>query len=142
MSMKGHYILGKANSMKIQLFRYLLVGGVAFVVDYGCLFILTDKFAVDYLVSAAIAFLFGLIVNYLLSTLWVFLDSRLNNKLAEFAVFATIGLVGLLLNEVVIYLFCEIVGLHYMISKLCSTIIVFFWNFFARRIILFTKTKK
>lgn len=140
--MKGNYLIGKTNSVKIQLFRYLWVGGLAFIVDYGCLFLFTDIFSIDYLVSAAIAFLLGLIVNYLLSTIWVFNDSRLNNKMAEFAVFTSIGLVGLFLNEVVIYLFCEIIGLHYMISKLCSTAIVFFWNFFARKIILFTKTKK
>ena len=141
-SMKGNYLIGKTNSVKIQLFRYLWVGGFAFFVDYGCLFLFTDIFSINYLVSAAIAFTLGLIVNYLLSTIWVFHDSRLNNKMAEFAVFTSIGLVGLLLNEVVIYLFCEIIGLHYMISKLCSTAIVFFWNFFVRKIILFTKTKK
>ena len=131
---------GKTNIMMIQLFRYLWVGGVAFIVDYGCLFLLTEYAHISYLISAAVAFLCGLIVNYLLSVAWVFSNSRLDNKMAEFVVFAVIGLVGLLLNEGIMYLCCEVLNVHYMISKLCSTGIVFFWNFFGRKLILFSKT--
>ena len=141
MHMENRFLIGKTNNVLIQLFRYLWVGGVAFIVDYGCLFLLTEYVHVSYLISAAVAFVLGLTVNYLLSTLWVFPDSRLNNKMAEFTVFASIGLVGLLLNEVIMFVCCEVLNIHYMISKLCSTGIVFFWNFFARKIILFTKTK-
>lgn len=134
-------LIGKTNNVLIQLFRYLWVGGVAFVVDFGSLFLLTEYAQFRYLISAAIAFLLGLIVNYLLSITWVFSDSRLNNKMAEFVVFASIGFVGLLLNEVIMYFCCDILNIHYMISKLCSTGIVFFWNFFVRKLILFSKTK-
>lgn len=138
----GYKILkGKTNNVLIQLFRYLWVGGIAFIVDYGSLFLLTEYAHLSYLISAAIAFLLGLTVNYLLSISWVFSDSRLNNKMAEFMVFASIGFVGLLLNEVIMYFCCEILNIHYMISKLCSTGIVFFWNFFGRKLILFSKIK-
>lgn len=132
---------GDSNSTFVQLFRYLWVGGLAFVIDYGSLFVLTESFGVNYLLSAAIAFVFGLLVNYLLSTIWVFTDSRLSNKMAEFTVFAVIGLVGLVLNEVIMYICSDVLNIHYMVSKLCSTVIVFFWNFFGRKSILFTKSK-
>jgi len=130
---------GETGSTQVQLFRYLWVGGFAFIIDYGSLFVLTDFFHVDYLFSAAISFILGLVVNYILSTMWVFSESRLNNKWAEFVAFATIGIVGLVLNEIIMYICCEIFGIYYMISKLCSTGVVFFWNFFARKIALFTK---
>ena len=132
---------GEANNTIVQLFRYIWVGGFAFIIDYGSLYVIKEYVGINYLLSAAIAFILGLSVNYILSTLWVFSDSRLKNKMAEFVVFASIGLVGLLLNEVIMYLCCDVFNLYYMISKLCSTGIVFFWNFFARKIILFTKTK-
>ena len=135
-------IKGNPNNTFVQLFRYVLVGGLAFVIDYGSLFVLTEYFGVNYLLSAAIAFVLGLMVNYLLSTIWVFTESRLNNKMAEFSVFAFIGLVGLVLNEVIMYICSDILNIHYMVSKLCSTGIVFFWNFFGRKYILFTKQKK
>ena len=134
-------LTGNTNNVLIQLFRYLWVGGIAFIMDYGSLFLLTEYAHFSYLLSAAIAFVLGLTVNYLLSIIWVFSDSRLNNRMAEFMVFAFIGFVGLLLNEVIMYFCCEILNIHYMVSKLCSTGIVFFWNFFGRKLILFSKTK-
>lgn len=129
----------KTDNTLLQLFRYFFVGGTAFVVDYGTLFILTEFCGINHLISAAIAFLLGLIVNYVISIVWVFGNRTVGNRWIEFAIFSAIGLIGLVLNEVIIYIGSDIIGLHYMISKLCSTGIVFFWNFFARKIILYTK---
>jgi len=47
-----------------QFAQYVLVGGLAFVVDFTALFVLTDYFGLHYLVSASLAFLLGLITNY------------------------------------------------------------------------------
>ena len=135
-------LTGKVKSTWIQLFRYAIVGGCAFVVDYGSLWLLTEVFHLHYLVSAVIAFILGLACNYLLSTSWVFGDRRMNNRWAEFTVFAIIGVVGLGLNEVIMYIGCEKLHLHYMVAKLISTAIVFFWNFFARKFILFNPSTK
>jgi len=124
-----------------QLLRYGFVGGVAFVADYGLLYVLTEFAGVQYLVSAALAFVAGLTVNYLLSNLIVFKAHRLESRLAEFLVFAVIGVVGLALNEAIMYCCSDIIGMHYMVSKLISTVTVFFWNFFARKLILFNKQR-
>lgn len=133
---------GKASGTLLQLFRYTWVGGLAFLVDYGSLWALTELAGLNYLWSAAIAFVLGLVVNYVLSTLWVFDSSRMENHWAEFAVFAIIGVVGLGLNELIMYVGSEVLHLHYMLSKLISTGIVFFWNFFARKFILFSKSER
>ena len=127
------------NNWMLQLFRYGFVGGVAFVVDYGSLFVLTHYAGVPYLWSAAIAFLLGLVTNYLLSISWVFRKERSSNPWKEFLVFAVIGVLGLLFNEGIMYVATEWIGLHYMVSKLISTVIVFFWNFFARKYWAFGK---
>ena len=129
--------LETTQSTLLQLFRYGFVGGVASVADYGTLYLFTEAFHIYHLLSAAIAFVIGLIVNYLLSTSWVFASRTQKNKWIEFAIFAIIGLFGLGWNEIIIYVGTDVCELHYMISKLISTVIVFFWNFFARKIILF-----
>ncbi|MBQ9399321.1 MAG: GtrA family protein [Bacteroidales bacterium] len=120
-----------------QLLRYGVVGGIAFVVDYGSLWLLTEVCGLHYMASAAIAFLLGLICNYVLSTRWVFGESRIRSKWAEFAAFAVIGVIGLGLNELIIWVGTDLLGLHYMLSKVISTVIVFFWNFLARRFLVF-----
>ena len=122
-----------------QLIRYGFVGGIAFVADYLSLYAFTEYIGIPYLVSAAIAFMIGLTVNYVLSNIIVFTTHRLHNKWLEFAIFAIIGVIGLGLNEIIMYCASELIGLHYMISKLISTALVFFWNFFARKLTLFYK---
>ena len=106
--------------------------------DFGSLYILTDIVKIHYLISAAIAFTLGLITNYSLSVVWVFSKRTLANKRLEFIVFSIIGLVGLGLNEIIIWFFTEWVHFHYLISKVFSTVVVFFWNFFARKKFLFS----
>lgn len=127
------------NNTIVQLFRYGFVGGIAFVADYGTLYVLTEYVHLYHLISAGVAFIIGLLVNYVLSIRWVFEEHTSSSKMTEFTIFAVIGVIGLGFNELIIYTGTDICGLHYMLSKLISTIIVFFWNFFARKYMLFKK---
>ena len=125
------------DKTSIQFLRYIFVGGVAFIVDFGSLYVLTDFFTIYYLISAAIAFTLGLITNYLLSISWVFNRRTFDNKKFEFGLFAIIGIIGLILNEVFIWFFTAELGFFYLISKIISAIIILFWNFYARKFTLF-----
>jgi putative flippase GtrA len=125
------------NSLVSQFLRYLIVGGLAFVVDFISLYLLTEFGGLHYLISAAVAFLLGLIANYSLSRAWVFDRRTLENPAAEFLVFAVIGLVGLGMNEGMIWFVREKVHFHYMVAKAISAGIVLIWNFSARKYVLF-----
>ncbi len=129
--------INKTNNTLIQLFRYTFVGGIAFIIDFGSLFALTEFFHIHYLISAAIAFLFGLSTNYCLSILWVFDKRAVQSRWMEFFIFGFIGLIGLGLNELIIWFFTEKIHFHYLISKIVSTIVVYCWNFFVRKLTLF-----
>ena len=130
-------LTGKPSGLLGQLLRYAVVGGIAFVVDYGTLWLLTEIAGCHYLVSAAVAFILGLTCNYLLSTRWVFGQGKIQSRAGEFAAFALIGVIGLGMNEGILYLCTDLFGWHYLLSKLISTAVVFFWNFLARRFLLF-----
>lgn len=125
----------------IQLFRYTFVGGFAFLVDFGSLFLLTELAGLHYLISASLAFLLGLATNYTISVLWVFHESRFSSRWLEFALFAGIGVIGLGINDVSMGICTEWLGVHYLLSKLVSTVIVYLWNFFARKYLLFRGAK-
>lgn len=130
------------ESSFIQLFRYGFVGGLAFLVDYGTLVLLTEFAGMHYLLAATISFILGLITNYLLSITWVFNQHKLNNRWVEFLLFAFIGVVGLGLNDAIMFLCTERCGIHYTLSKIIATAIVFFWNFLARKLILFKQRQR
>jgi len=129
----------KTDNTLFQLIRYTFVGGFAFIVDFGTLFLLTEYLNLHYLVSAAIAFILGLVTNYFLSIGWVFTRHTVSDKRIEFIVFALIGLVGLGLNELFLWLFTDLAGMYYLISKILTAVLVYLWNFFVRKLILFNK---
>jgi len=131
------FLFGATGSLLQQFSRYLVVGGVAFVVDFGLLYLLTELAGLYYLISAAIAFLFGLLTNYCLSRLWVFDRRTIKNVAVEFVIFTAIGIVGLGLNEVIIWYVREKIHFHYMFAKAISAGLVLIWNFGARRSVLF-----
>jgi putative flippase GtrA len=134
----GSLLFTKSDKTSIQLLRYIFVGGIAYAVDFGSLYFLTEVIKIHYLISAAAAFILGLLTNYMLSIFWVFATRTLTSKQMEFLIFAIIGLVGLGLNEGIIWFFTGLVHFHYLISKVFSAIVVFSWNFIARKKILFS----
>lgn len=127
------------DNISLQFFRYLFVGGFAFLVDFFLLYFFSSICGIYYLISAILSFVISLIVNYILSTHWVFNQSQIENRLVEFNIFALIGIVGLIFTEIFIYVFTDIVGLYYLISKIITTAIVMFWNFLARRYMFYGK---
>ena len=139
----------KTDSTFIQFFRSLFVGGVATVVDMGALALMVEIFTFDKIFSSVAAFIIGLGVNFILSSFWVFKKAKVNSKTAEFLIFSIIAVIGLLLNTLIIYLFDAYVSgyaifgsfipsdKYYLIGKIAATIIVFIWNFFARKYFIY-----
>ena len=126
----------KTTNIFIQFFRYIFVGGFAFLADAFTLW-LCEKW-MNYMIAAAIAFVVGLAVNYALSIWFVFIESsKVKNKVKEFVVYGIIGLIGLLITEGIMYLFTDVFGLYFLISKIIAAAIVLVWNFAARKVVLY-----
>lgn len=117
--------------------RYVVVGGLSFICDTSTLFTLTQFFKVNYLISGIFGFIFGVAVNYLLCRMWVFKRRRLQSTPAEMTIFTLIGVVGLGMNELILWTFQEKLGIYYMIAKCVSGVVVLGWNFGARKLTLF-----
>ena len=130
-------IKAKTDNFSIQLLRYFFAGSVAFIFDFVSLYFLTEYIGMYYLVSAMFAFLIGLAINYVISVRWVFKNRNLKSKKMEGLIFAGVGLAGLLLNNIFIWFFTEIFYYNYMVSKIITTAMVFFWNFFIRKFTLY-----
>lgn len=153
MSIKKLFV-GDTDNTFVQFFRYVFVGGAAFVVDYGIMTALVELAGFNEVAAATVSFIAGLVVNYLLSTLWIFKGSKLNSRLAEFAAFAAVGVVGLGINAAIIWFFSDILAAklvlgsllaadkYYLVGKLVSTAVVFIWNFAGRKFIIFNKQQQ
>ena len=123
-----------------EFLRYFAVSGIGLATDLTVLIGLTELFGVPYLLSAGIGFCLGAVVVYRLSIGWVFQARTLRDKPAnEFLIFLSIGVIGLLLNQVVLFIGTDTLHAHYMASKAVAIGFVFTWNYSARKALLFTK---
>lgn len=122
-----------------EFVRYLMASGVALIVDFGTLALFTSIIGVPYLYSGCIAFLAGLAVIYILSRTWVFASRSGYSTTVEFLLFSLIGIFGLLINEMVLWVLTSGFGLFYLYSKMASVAVVFTWNFTARKWLLFKR---
>lgn len=121
-----------------QILKFGVVGGGAFLIDYSLLFILTDIFHIYYLTSSVISFIVSFIFNYILSITWVFEAKKQDVK--QVVIFLILSLIGLGLNQIIMYLSVDIFKIYYMVSKLFATVIVMVYNFITRKI--FVEEKK
>jgi len=128
----------------LEFLRYVVVGGIAFLADFGALVasyeLLLKDFAGGVYVATVVGFVVGLAVNYFLSLIFVFTSAKDQGKgrsVWAFLVFAVIGLVGLGLTEVGMWIGIEVLAWNYMIIKILVTGAVLVWNYAGRKVIVF-----
>ena len=135
-------LLGATEHLGVQFVRYLFVGGIATVADFGTLILLTGGLGLHYLAGNAAGFTVGLTVNYLLSIVWVFSTRSLSSRSAEFLLFGIIGIAGLGISQGVMYIGVGLVGVHYTLAKVAAVAATLVWNFTVRRIALFSRPRE
>ena len=119
-----------------QIFKFGIVGGIAFLIDFSVLYLCTDVFGIYYLISSVISFTVSVIFNYILSVKWVFNVNNDNSSRKNFMIFIILSVIGLLINELIMYIMVDKLKVYYMLSKIVSTVVVMIFNFITRKIIL------
>lgn len=134
-----NFITGRSSELKIQVFRYLISGGTAFVLDFSTLWFLTEIMNFHYLLSSILANGVGLIVTYIFSIFWIFDNRTIKNWVAEFFIFVMIGVVGAVLTIFFMWIITELIGFHYLVSKVITVLLVSLFTFVLKKKILFKK---
>lgn len=127
--------LKKHDKLIRQILKFGVVGGGAFLIDYTILYVLTEFVGIHYLISSVISFTVSLIFNYILSIYWVF-DVTRKQTAKEVLIFAILSIIGLGINQIVMYIGSDILHIYYMLTKLVATFIVMVWNFITRKIFI------
>jgi putative flippase GtrA len=79
-----------------------------------------------------------------MSIVWVFTACERTlekQKVAEFVLFALVGIAGVGINQLLMYLMVDGLSLNEMVSKMVAAVLVLMWNFGARKLLLFKKKK-
>lgn len=127
-----------ARLLRTDFARYFAVSLLALAVDMvvlsGCLRLLH----LGLTVSASLGFIAGGIVAYLLSVWWVFRKRTYGETPSlEFAAFAAIGVIGLGITQLVLWLGVTWIGLPPELVKLAAAGVTFAFNYLLRKTLLF-----
>jgi putative flippase GtrA len=123
-----------------NIVRYFVVGGVCALVDLALFLGFAQGLGLPYLRVSAGSFLVATLLNYFLSVRFVFVSGLRFRKRWEMALVFAVSAVGLGLNQLILALCVEQIGLNLFFSKVAATGCVFFWNYFARRVLVFGGT--
>lgn len=117
-----------------QLFLYLVVGGIATVVEWVAFWFL-DRW-MHYLAATALAFVISTLANWLAGRFIMFKNAGQTVAKEVAQIYAT-SICGLLFNFLIMWIAIDGAGLPDMISKIIATGIVFFWNFLVRKYLIY-----
>ncbi len=128
-----------------QFFSYFCVGGISALVEWILFFLLEYFLNLQYLLAVFISFLFSTTVNYFLGRTFTFKSSSYEKKkVKEFLFVFGVSALGLLFNFILMYIFVDIVGMNTnllkTVAKICSTGIVFLWNFLSRKFLIYKES--
>lgn len=110
---------------------YLVVGGIAFIVDAGITLALAKH--IHYVAANTAGFVIANLVNFLLAHKWVF-HGKLEPVNLGRAYLPTllVSVMGLLLSNLFMVMFVGFAGWSLLPAKILTTMLVLVWNFFGR----------
>ncbi|MCX2479512.1 GtrA family protein [Pedobacter sp. MC2016-15] len=119
-----------------QVFKFILVGGFCASIEFITFNILIKFTQIEYLVANVISIIIAIIINYVLSRAFVFEKSK-HTKRNEFLSFILFSVLAIALNQLILWLFFEVIRLDIQLCKALAIIIVAFFNYLTKKHIVF-----
>lgn len=119
-----------------QIMKFGVVGVLATVIDFGVLNLMHYVVGLDPVVSNTISFCVSVVFNYVASMKYVFTHKEGMSRRREFVIFVVLSVIGLVLNDAIVWAVAVRAGLNVNIAKVAATCIVMVWNFVTRKIFL------
>jgi putative flippase GtrA len=123
-----------------RFLKFATVGVIGMVVDFGILNLLVQVFHLPVLVANIFSFSAAVVSNFTWNRLWTFPESRQRPLFRQLGQFAIVNVVGLLINEVVLFVVLQAIQavvpspLNYNLAKAFAIGVVLFWNYFVNRL--------
>ncbi len=127
-----NYLVKLFHDHFYTFFKYSVVGVSGTLVDLGTLYIFVEYLHIPVLISTAFSFILAVINNFILNKYWTFQNKSANLR-KQFIKFLIVSVIGLVLTELFMALFVYVLGIWYLLSKLCTSAIVLIWNFLGNK---------
>jgi len=120
----------------LKLLKFAAVGFSGMIIDFSITWLLKEKLKLNAYLANSTGFIAAASSNYLWNRLWTF-ESISNEITREYFSFVLIAVIGLLINNGVIYLLTKRWKLNFYIAKLFAIVVVTLWNFSMNFLITF-----
>ena len=111
-----------------RLLKFCVVGFSGMIVDFFFTWLCKEKIKWNKYISNSIGFILAATNNYIWNRIWTF-HSQDTEIVREYSSFFIISLVGLGINNAVIYLLHDRLKLNFYLSKILAIGVVTLWNF-------------
>lgn len=111
-----------------RLIKFCVVGCSGMIVDFFFTWLCKEKLKWNKYISNSIGFILAATNNYVWNRIWTFQSQNLEVA-REYISFIVISLIGLGLNNLIIYLLHEKLHFNFYLSKIIAIGCVTLWNF-------------
>jgi putative flippase GtrA len=120
----------------LKFFKFCVVGMSGMIIDFGTTWVLKEKVKINKYIANSTGFSLAATSNYLLNRFWTFQSG--NSHIAkEYLSFMVISIIGLGINNLILFLLTEKKKFNFYLSKLFAIGVVTLWNFFMNYLITF-----
>jgi putative flippase GtrA len=124
--------------MFLKFIKFCIVGFSGLLIDLSITWFLKEKVKINKFVANSIGFSFAVTTNFMLNRWWTFSSHEINIEV-QYLSFLLVSLIGLLLNNLIIYILIKKKNLNFYIAKLMAIAFVTIWNFIANYLITFKR---
>ena len=126
-------VSNEIEHLLVQIFKFGIVGVVSTLIDFVFLYLFKDVLHVHLVLANTLSFVISVVYNYWASLTFVFDVNKEKSKRRNFIIFVVCSFIGLLLNDLMVYVITDKLGVYYMISKVIATLFVMVFNFITRK---------
>lgn len=120
----------------VKFIKFSLVGTSGLFIDYGITYVLKEKAHFQKYIANSLGFVSAVCTNYILNRIWTF-QSQNPAVAVEYTKFFVISIIGLGINNLVLFIFHGIFKKNFYLSKLIAIGVTTFWNFTANYLYTF-----
>jgi len=120
----------------LTFLRFGIVGTTGMCIDFGITWLCREKLQFNKYIANTLGFSFAVVNNFFWNRVWTF-ESKSRQWQPQFYKFLLIAVIGLLLNNLLLYFFTEKKTIPFYWAKALAIICVFVWNFTANFLFTF-----
>lgn len=124
---------GDIEKLLIQIFKFGIVGVVATIIDFIFLYLFKEVCNFNVVVANTLSFVISVLYNYWASLTFVFEVNEDKSKSRNFVIFIICSVIGLGINDLIVWLVTDMLNIYYMVSKIIATVVVMVFNFVTRK---------